>query len=366
MVAQAAGVVGGGDEAAAESVHLGQRADPAGVAEVVGEHAAGEAGAAGRLDGYELVIALAAQLFAHEGADESAEVAAAAGAADNHVGDDAVFVHGDLGLHADDALVQQHLVEHAAEHVAVALMGGGVLHGLADGAAERAGGVRVLGEDFAADLGAHAGAGGDGGAVGAHDLAAEGLLLIGALYHVDLAVQAQVRAGHGERGAPLAGAGLGGDALEALVLGVVGLGYGAVELVGARGVVALELVVDLGRGAELFLQAVGPDQRAGAVHLVEVLYLLRDGDLARGVVELLLHQLVAEDVAELLGRAGLACRGVEQGGGLDLHIGADIVPRPGHLRFGKINLVGDFVVGHGTLPPGLFLMKCSENKKLSQ
>ena len=49
---------------------------------------------------------------------------------------------------------------------------------------------------------------------------------------------------------PLAGAGLGGDALEALLLGVVGLGDGGVQLVGARGVVALKLVVDFGGGAQ--------------------------------------------------------------------------------------------------------------------
>ena len=47
VVAQAAGVVRRGDEAAAERVHLGQRADFAGVAEVVGEPAAREARAGG-------------------------------------------------------------------------------------------------------------------------------------------------------------------------------------------------------------------------------------------------------------------------------------------------------------------------------
>ena len=95
------------------------------------------------------------------------------------------------------------------------------------------------------------GRGSDGGAVGPHDLAAEGLLLVAEhLTMIDLAVQTQVCAGHGQGRAPLAGAGLGGNALEALLLGVIGLGDGAVQLVGAGGIVALKLVVDLRRGAQ--------------------------------------------------------------------------------------------------------------------
>ena len=69
----------------------------------------------------------------------------------------------------------------------------------------------------------------------------------------------KIGAGHGEGGAPLAGAGLGGDALEALLLGVVGLGDGGVQLVGARGVVALKLVVDFGGGAQGLLQKLRVD-----------------------------------------------------------------------------------------------------------
>ena len=116
VVAQAARVVGAGDEAGAEGVHLGQRADHAGIAEVVDKFAAGEAGTAGRLDGDEAVVGLAPQLLAHEGADEAAEVAAAAGAADDDVGLDAQLVEGGLGLEADDALVEQYLIQHTAAH----------------------------------------------------------------------------------------------------------------------------------------------------------------------------------------------------------------------------------------------------------
>ena len=228
VVAQAAGVVRRGDEAAAERVHLGQRADLTGVAEVVGEPAAREARAGGGLDGDEPIVALAAQFLTHEWGDEATEVAAAAGAADNNIRHNAVFVKGRFRLQTDDRLVQQHLIEHAAEHVAVAGGRGGDLDGLADRAAERSGRVRVLLKNFPADVCRVGRRRRDARAVGAHDLAAEGLLLVGALDHEDLAVESQVSAGHRKRRAPLAGAGFGRNAGESLLLGVVCLGDGRV------------------------------------------------------------------------------------------------------------------------------------------
>ena len=73
----------------------------------------------------------------------------------------------------------------------------------------------------------------------------------------------------------------------------------------AAGVVALEFVIDLGRGLELFLQAVGPDQGGRPVHFIKVPDLLGDLDVGGGVVQLLGHQLVAEDGLELVGGHGL-------------------------------------------------------------
>jgi hypothetical protein len=169
--------------------------------------------------------------------------------------------------------------------------------------------------EWPAHLGGLGGRGGYGGAVSPHDLPAEGLLLIGALDHEHLAVQSQIGAGHAQSRAPLAGAGLGGDALETLHLGVVGLGDGGVELVGPGGVVALKFVVDLGRGLELFLQAVSPHQGRGTVHLVEIPDLGGDGDEAVVVVQLLADQLVAEDGLQVLEGAGLPVAGERRGAG---------------------------------------------------
>ena len=123
VVAQAAGVVGRGDEAGAQGVHLGQGADHAGVAEVIGKLAPGKAGAGGRLHGDDAVVGLAPEHLAHEGGDQAAQVGAAAGAADDDVRLDAVLIQRSLGLQADDGLVQQNLVEDAAQHIAVALAG---------------------------------------------------------------------------------------------------------------------------------------------------------------------------------------------------------------------------------------------------
>ena len=201
----------------------------------------------------------------------------------------------------------------------------------------------MLLEDLPADGGSLRGRGGNGSAVGPHDLSAEGLLLVADLHHVDLAVQAQVGAGHGQSRAPLAGTGLGGNALEALLLGVIGLGDGAVELVGAGSVVALKLVVDLGGGAQGLFQAVGPHQGRGPVHLVEVQDLLGNGDLPVIIVQFLTDQLVAEHGAQVVKAHGLSGAGIQQGGGLDLHVGPDVVPCLGHLVFREIDLVGNVV-----------------------
>src|SRR4028118_1788480 len=100
----------------------------------------------------------------------------------------------------------------------------------------------------------------DLGAVGLHHDAAVGLLAVGDADHVDGAVEAQGLAGEGQRGAPLSGAGLGGEAPHALLLVVEGLGDGGVRLVGARRAHALVLVVDVSGGVEDLLQAAGAEE----------------------------------------------------------------------------------------------------------
>ena len=348
---QAAGVDGAGHEAGAEGLHFGQGADVAGVAEIVGVGAACEARAAGGFDGDEVVIGFAAEFLAHERGDEAAEVGAAAGAADDRVEFDAVFVECGFGFETDDGLMQEDLVEHRAEDVSVSGVGDGVFDGFGNGASEASGGVGIFGEYFLADLCGVGGGGGDAGAVGAHHFAPEGFLFVADLDHVDDAVEFEVGAGHGKCGAPLSGAGFGRDAFEALFFGVVGLGDGGVELVGAGGVVALEFIVNMRGRAEFLFEAVGADEGRGAVHFVEIADRLGDGDEASVVVEFLGDEFVAEHVAEFLGGHGFARGGVEHGRLFFLHVCAHVVPVFGHFGFAEINFIGDiFVAVHASSP----------------
>ena len=343
-------MAGGRDEAAPQCVHFYQRADFPGVTVVIGEHAPGEAGTGGGFHSDDTVISLAPDHFSHKGGDKSAQIGTAPGAADDNVRHHMVLVQSGLGLQADDGLVEHHLVQHASQHIAVALPCGLCLHGLGDGAAQAACGARVLCQDLSAHLRGVAGGGGDGGSVSSHNLSAEGFLLIGDFYHVDQAVQAQVGAGHGQGGAPLSRAGFCGDAFQSLLLGIVGLGDGGVELMASAGVVSLKFIVDLRRGLKLLLQAVGPHQGGRPVHFIEIADILRNGDISGGVVQFLRRQLVTEDCLEFFGCHGLQSLGVEQGGRFIFHVCTEIVPRSGNLIFAQIDLVGDFCfVAHAYL-----------------
>ena len=75
------------------------------------------------------------ELLAHERGDQTAQVAAAAGAADNDIWHYAVLIQRDLGLQTNDGLVQQDLVEHAPQYITITVLAGGGLHCLGDGTA---------------------------------------------------------------------------------------------------------------------------------------------------------------------------------------------------------------------------------------
>ena len=114
---------------------------------------------------------------------------------------------------------------------------------------------------------------------------------------------------------------------------------------GAGGVVALKLIVDFCRSLELLFQAVGPHQGGGTVHFIEVPDFLGNGDLPGVVVQLLADQLVAEHGAQVVKAHGGAGAGIQQRGGLVLHIGPDVIPGFRHLVLGEIDFVGDFRLG---------------------
>ena len=110
------------------------------VAEVVLEAALGQRRARRRLHRHQAGAGAAGGSGAirYERQRQASQVRTAAAGADDHVGQAlAGLLQLLLGLQADDRLVQQHVVEHRAEGVVGVGVGGGVLHRLADGDAER-------------------------------------------------------------------------------------------------------------------------------------------------------------------------------------------------------------------------------------
>ena len=144
-----------------------------------------------------------------------------------------------------------------------------------------------------------------GRAPGLHHRAPVGLLVVAGADHVDLALQPEQRAGEGQRGAPLAGAGLGDELADPGLRVLVGLRHGGVRLVRARGRDALVLVEDLRRRAELGLEAARAEQRRRAPQPVGVAHRVRDRDQRLGR-DLLHDQPHREDRREVVGAGGLA------------------------------------------------------------
>ncbi len=168
-------------------------------------------------------------------------------------------------LEADHRLVHEHVVEDGAEAVLLlAAAGGGDLDGLGDGDAERARRVRILLEDRAAGVRLVGRARSDARAEGLHQAAAVRLLVVGDPDHVDVAPEAEERAGHGERAAPLAGPRFRGQPGDALLLVVERLRDCRVGLVRAGRRDALVLVVEVRRGVERLLEAARTDTGASA------------------------------------------------------------------------------------------------------
>ena len=107
----------------------------------------------------------------------------------------------------------------------------GVFDGFGNRAAKAAAGAGELFEDLAADVRRVGRRCDDARTVSAHDFAAERLLLVAHFDHIDDEIEVEIGACHGKRRSPLACAGFGRDALEALFFGVISLRDGGVELV---------------------------------------------------------------------------------------------------------------------------------------
>ncbi len=330
MVAQPARVNRVGDELVPERVHFQQRREPGRVAEVVGVDAPGERRAGGGLHCADDGVHPAGQLLAQEREGQAAEVRSAARAADDHVG--GIAGQGKLPdrFLADDSLVQQDMVEHAAERVAGRRIAAGHLDRLADRDAEAAGRVGVLGEHAPAGRRDVRRARMDRRPVRLHQHLAIRLLVVGGAHHPHLQVDAEQRAGEGQRAAPLACSGLGGQFRDALGGVVVGLRHRGVRLVRAGRAAALVLVVDPGRRAEFLLEPARAVQRSWPPEPVDVEDILgnRDVPVRR---HLLRDQRGREQRRQVVGAHRLAGTGMQRRRRRRRQVSNDVVPLPGQV-----------------------------------
>ena len=121
-----------GHEGVAERVHGDQRRHLAGIAEVVRELTAREGGTGRGLRRDERGVELAGQLVAHEGIGEPGVIRTTAHAADDEVGLLTRHLHLLLRLEPDHRLMEQHVVQDAAERIVRVVVRGRHLDGLAD------------------------------------------------------------------------------------------------------------------------------------------------------------------------------------------------------------------------------------------
>ncbi len=133
VISQAARMVGRRDEAAAQRIHFCKRTHHSGIAEVVCEFSSGKAGAGCRFHCDKAVILLAPELLAHKRCDQTAQIGTAARTADDDVRLHAVLIQRSLALKSDHRLMQQHLIQHASQHITIAFRMGCHLNCLGDG-----------------------------------------------------------------------------------------------------------------------------------------------------------------------------------------------------------------------------------------
>ena len=324
VVTQTAGVDGRRLEAVAQGKHGKERGHAGLVAKVILEFSLGQLGAGVRFGRNEAGLLAVLDVVPHEREGQAAEVGAAAEAGNHDIRILAGQGHLLFGFQADDGLVQAHVVEHGAQGILAVRGAHGQFDGLGDGAAQGALVVGVAGDDVLTGTGTHGRGRRDGGAEGLHDGAAERLLLIAHLDHIDSAVYAEFLGGIAEGTAPLAGTGFSGEVGNALLLGIIGLGDGAVELMAAGGAHGFVLEVDVSGGAQGGFQFIGSHQRGAAVGGVLLAYFFGDGDPFVGLVQFLVGAGLAEDGIQVFGFEGLPGGRVQERQRLVGHDGLDV------------------------------------------
>ena len=303
------------------------------VAKVILEDTAGELGAGGRLGRNDAEILPFFQLVAQEGEGDAREVRTATEAGDNHIGIFSGHFHLLFGFESDDRLMQHHMVEHTAQRIFAVGRLHGQFHGFGDGGSQTALVVGVLGEDFTAGTGTHTGRCDDLGTECLHDGAAIGFLVVAHFYHIHGQFETESLGGKGECGTPLAGTGLGGDIGYALFFAEIGLCNGRVEFVGTYRADTFVFEIDVGRGVEIFFEAVGSYQGGRSPYLIHVTHLFGYLYPGIGLVHLLVCQFFGEERIEIFLFHRLMGLRIQGGQGFRLHVGDDVIPCRGNVFF---------------------------------
>ncbi len=235
-------------------MHLDQRRKLGRVAVVVGVFTLRHLGTGRWLHRHETRLPPLAQPLPQEGKGDAAEVTAAADATNDHVRIGARGLHLLQRLLPDDRLLDEDVVEHAAQRVLGLRVLHRQLHRLTDGDTQAAGRIRIGGKNGPPRLRIRTGTGRHLGPKGLHEHPPVGLLLVAHPHHIDPDVDSEESARHCQRAAPLPGARLRGQLRDPLGLVVVSLGHGGIGLVTTDRASALIFVVDPGRGIQHLLQ----------------------------------------------------------------------------------------------------------------
>ena len=227
------------------------------------------------------------------------------------------------------------MVEHRSKHILAVGRGARQFHSLRNGGAERTLIVGIVGNNVLTGASWHTWRCYHLCAVGLHDRAAIGLLVIRHLHHIHCQCQAEVLCRQRQRRAPLSSASFGGDVRHALLLAVVGLCYCRVELMRPHRAYALVLKIDMCRRVKKFLQSACSHQRGRAPNLIHFAHLLRNFNPLVGGVEFLVGASLIEQRIEVLRLHGLLVGWVKHRARLIFHISHHVVPCSGNIFFLK-------------------------------
>ena len=151
----------------------------------------------------------------------------------------------------------------------------------------------------------------------------------------------------GKRRAPLACPCFRSHSCKTLLFGVICLSYGRIQLMTSAGVVSLKFIIYLCRSLQFFFQAVCSYKRSRSVHLIEILYLLRDINVGGSVVPVpVLPGLITRIRSAQVPGPSVGCKvpGLSRGAGLLVISDTHVVILFRHFVFFKIDLVRNLVL----------------------